>query len=567
MSRITKLFPVFIILSTLCLFFAAPAHAAGDVITGVEILGAKNLNVEVVKLALTVKAGDTVTRETVEENLRRVYNLGYFNDVGANLEKDGKAKKLVFHVIENPIVKEIDIVGSTAVSKEEILNTMQSKPGMVYSVPILNADFKRIQKLFDTKGFILNRVADLKFDGEKATIYVEESRIESIRVVGNTRTREHVVRRELRGVHVGDLYNDKRVSRSLQRIFNLGYFAEVKPRYEPGSEAGKVAFIVEVKEQKTGTATIGGGYSSANGFVGIAEVSQKNWRGRGQTLHFKFEWGGIRTYELGFMEPYLRGKNLSFGTNLYNTRVTQRYYQAGAPTEYNEERKGFDVTLGKKYGEFVSSALTFRDEDVKLTDTANLLALPGIPATRLRAGKYQTLAYMIGRDTRDNVFNPTRGSYHALNVDTTGGFLRGEDAFNKQKATLRNYMKVTERDVLATRLMAGSINVTEGSLPLYEEYGAGGVYSLRGYEWREFLGEKTLILNVEMRHRLSKNFEGVLFMDYGDAWGGQGATKFDGKAGYGIGLNFNTPIGPIRLDYGKGEDRGGKSYFSMGRMF
>lgn len=562
-----KFTQAFIILSTLLLASVA-AHAAGDAITGVEIRGARNLNTEVVKLALTVKGGDTADRALVEENLRRIYNLGYFSDVGANLEKDGRGKKLVFHVVENPIIKEIEVVGSTAVGHGEILNALQTKPGMVYSVPILNADFKRVQKLFDTKGFILNRVADLKFDGEKATIYVEETRIEGIRVVGNTRTREHVVRRELRGVRIGDMYNDKRVSRSLQKIFNLGYFAEVKPRYEHGSEPGKVVFIVEVKEQKTGTATIGGGYSSANGFVGIAEVSQKNWQGRGQTLHFKFEWGGIRTYELGFVEPYLRGKNLSFGTNLYNTRVTQRYYQAGAPTEYNEERKGVDVTLGKKYGEFVSSALTFRDEDIKLTDTATLLAVPGINAARLRAGKYQTLAYMIGRDTRDNVFNPTRGSFHAVNLDTTGGFLRGQDAFTKQKGTMRNYMKIAERDVLATRVMAGSINVTEGSLPLYEEYGAGGVYSLRGYEWREFLGEKTLILNVELRHRISKNFEGVLFFDHGDAWGGQGVRqKFDGKSGYGFGLNFNTPIGPIRLDYGKGEDRGGKSYFSMGRMF
>jgi len=544
-------------------------------ISAIDVTGCHSVNPSVVMLSLTMKPGDEISEALIEENMKRVFNLGYFTqDIGVDVFDHKDGKKVIFKVTENPVVQKIKVKGNTLISEDKIIRAMQTKAGQVFNTASVGSDVRSIQRIFDEAGYVMNRVRDVQFDGETLTILVEENRIEKIKVLGNDKTRERVILRELK-FKEGEVYDDKKVSKSLQKIFNLGYFSEVKPRCEAGSEPGKVEFIIEVKEQKTGTITIGGGYSSANGFVGIFEVAQKNWRGKGQTVNAKFEFGGTRTYEAGFLEPWFNGKRLSVGGNVYNTRTTQKYYRTNLnPIDYTETRKGFDLSVGKPFSEIVEGSITFRDENVSLTDADTIRQ--ALNNNYVREGHYQTLSGYLGRDTRNNVFDPSRGTFHAINIDSTGGFLRGPDSFSKYRLTLRKYQSLKENDnknVIALRLQGGMINLNDGTLPLYEEYGVSGVYTVRGYEWREFIGKKMLVGNLEFRHKITKNFEGCLFYDIGDAWDSDSLaasnvkSDYDLKRGYGIGFNFTTPIGPIRIDYGKGKDRSGKAYFSMGRMF
>ncbi|HBC74465.1 MAG: hypothetical protein A2008_00180 [Candidatus Wallbacteria bacterium GWC2_49_35] len=538
----------------------------------IEVAGAKNVNPSIVLLSLTMKAGSDLTEALIDENMKRVFNIGYFTqDIGVDVLSVKDGKKVIFKVVENPLIKSIKIKGNTLVDNDKILKAMQNKAGQVFNSALVSTDVQSVQKIFDEAGYTINNVYNVQFDGEVLTLFVQENIIESVKVVGNDKTKDYVILRELK-FKTGEVYDDKKITRSLQKIQNLGFFSEIRPRCEPGTAPGKVDFIVEVKEQKTGTITIGGGYSSANGFVGIFEIAQKNWRGKGQTLNARLEFGGTRTYEFGFVEPWFRNKRLSLGGNVYNTRTTQKFYQPNKPvTDYTESRKGFNLSLGKPFSEIVEGSLTFRDENVSLTDANDIQNV--LTQNYIREGHYQTISAYLGRDTRDNVFNPRRGTFNAVNLDSTGGFLIGPDSFAKQRLTLRKYQAVNSRGVIAGRLTGGTINLTSGTLPLYEEYGVGGVYTIRGYEWREFIGKKMMVGNVEYRHKLHKNFEGYLFYDFGDAWDSDSllstntASEYKLKKGYGVGFNFITPIGPIRIDYGKGEDRTGKAYFSMDRMF
>lgn len=550
---------------------AVPESRLGKVVE-IEVTGAKNVNPSIVLLSLTMKAGSDLTEALIDENMKRVFNIGYFTqDIGVDVLSVKDGKKVIFKVVENPLIKSIKIKGNTLVDNDKILKAMQNKAGQVFNSALVSTDVQSVQKIFDEAGYTINNVYNVQFDGEVLTLFVQENIIESVKVVGNDKTKDYVILRELK-FKTGEVYDDKKITRSLQKIQNLGFFSEIRPRCEPGTAPGKVDFIVEVKEQKTGTITIGGGYSSANGFVGIFEIAQKNWRGKGQTLNARLEFGGTRTYEFGFVEPWFRNKRLSLGGNVYNTRTTQKFYQPNKPvTDYTESRKGFNLSLGKPFSEIVEGSLTFRDENVSLTDANSIQNV--LNQNYIREGHYQTLSAYLGRDTRDNVFNPRRGTFNAINLDSTGGFLIGPDSFAKQRLTLRKYQAVNSRGVIAGRLTGGTINLTSGTLPLYEEYGVGGVYTIRGYEWREFIGKKMMVGNVEYRHKLHKNFEGYLFYDFGDAWDSDSListntkSEYKLKKGYGVGFNFITPIGPIRIDYGKGEDRSGKAYFSMDRMF
>ncbi len=544
-------------------------------IAEVVVTGNKKVNSSIIMLSLTMKAGDELTESLIDENMKRVYNIGYFTqDIGVDVASVTNGKKVIIKVTENPVVQKIKLNGNNLVGNDKILKAMQTKEGQVFNHVLIGSDVKSIQKVFDEAGYVMNRIRDVQFDGETLTIFIEENRIEHIKIVGNDKTRERVILRELR-FKEGEIYDDKKVTKSLQKIFNLGFFSEVKPRCEAGSEPGKIDFIIDVKEQKTGTVTIGGGYSSANGLVGIFEVAQKNWRGKGQTINAKFEFGGMRTYEFGFLEPWFRNKHLSIGANIYNSRLTQKFYQPNkSAVDYTEARNGFNVSLGKPFSEILEGSLTFRDENVKLTDADTIKTT--LNNSYIREGHYQTLSGYLGRDTRDNNFNPRMGTFNAINIDTTGGAFKGPDSFTKYRLTLRKYHAISERDVIAGRIMGGTTNLTKGTLPLYEEYGVGGVYTVRGYEWREFIGKKMLVGNFEFRHKFTKNFESYLFYDMGDAWdsdslnsivAGSASNNYNLKKGYGLGVNFITPIGPIRLDYGKGQDRSGKAYFSMDRMF
>jgi outer membrane protein insertion porin family len=461
---------------------------------------------------------------------------------------------------------------------------MKSQKDRVFNIPVLNADVKRIGELYAEQGYTFSGVTnmDVQEQGEIIKIDITEGKLEDVKIEGKHRTKDYVILKQL-DVKKGEIFNSTKVMKSFQKIFNLGFFETVKPKYDKGViNPSDVILTIQIKEQKTGTASLGGGYSSANGFVGYLEVSQNNFRGRAQKLKVKLEMGGITTYELGFYDPYFR-KNTSLGLSVYKTDIEREYISGGRVIGlYEERRAGFTLSTGHPVGDRTRLSFKFRDEDIEVEPHPNFYTVDKTTADLLAATSdhIQVFSGTLTKDTRNNYLNPNAGRLDSLTVSTTGGLFRGKNQYTKYVGKLQRYYGTSKRAVMAFRLITGFTSVSgDDQLPVYEEYNVGGANTLRGYRTNEFSGRKTLLLNTEYRHAFNKNFTGVLFVDGGDAWGIDPALKtvlspsrddFDVKWTAGVGIRFHSPVGPIRLDYGKpisDSDNSGESYFSMGSLF
>ncbi|MDD5090306.1 MAG: BamA/TamA family outer membrane protein [Candidatus Wallbacteria bacterium] len=537
---------------------------ADNSISKIGVTGNRLVDKDVILMAAKAKAGDELAEDLVQDNMKLIYELGYFSNVGAEIEEFENGKYLIFKVRENSVVKDIEITGNRVLSLSEIKAVIKTKPGSIFNIPVFNDDVRKINDLYKDRGLALSQVADVKIESEGGTvkIVIVEGTIEEIRVEGNDTTQEWVVLREF-VIKPGEVYNADKVRRSLQQIFNLGFFETVKPSHLKGKDPDNVILVVSVKEQRTGTASFGGGYSSSNGFVGFIQVSKKNFQGRGQTVNVKTEFGGVTNYEIGFFEPWFRHKPISLGVNFYNTKVNRELYDINGNyvNEYDERRTGGDITLGKKLAYFTTGAITFRQEKIDITPDT-------IAGLSLEDDEMQSLSYNLTRDSRDNVFQPTFGAYDNMMVTKTGGFLKGRNSFTRYRGTLRRYYEFMPKNVFACRLIYGLIDLSSGDVPDYEEFGLGGSGTLRGYKNREYTGRELLVANFEVRHIFSDKMTGILFFDTGDV-NKTVENRFNlDKQGVGIGISVRSPIGPIRLDYGKGNNgRGGRTYFTMSETF
>lgn len=580
---------VVLIISLLGIFLTSGAAFAKkavttNVIRKLEIAGNSVIVSEKVLLAVKLKPGDLYTKEAIQEDVNNIYMLGYFADVGAEIEDFENGKKVIFKVIENSTIRRVKIKGNTVLSDEEIKKIMKSQEGRVFNIPVLNADVKRIGELYAEQGYTFSGVTnlDVQEQGEVIKIDITEGKLEEVKINGKHRTKDYVILKQL-DLKKGDIFNSTKVMKSFQKIFNLGFFETVKPKYSKGTKnPADVVLTIQIKEQKTGTASLGGGYSSANGFVGYLEVSQNNFRGRAQKVKVKVELGGITTYELGFFDPYFR-KNTSLGLSLYKTEIEREYISSGSVVGlYDENRTGYTISTGHPIGDRTRLSFKFRDEDIEIQSQPAFFVADNATATLLDATSdhIQVFSGTVTKDTRNNYLNPSAGRMDSLTVSTTGGMLRGKNQYTKYVGKMQRYWGLNKRGVMAVRMISGFTSVSgDDQLPVYEEYNVGGANTLRGYRTNEFTGRKMLLFNSEYRHSFNKNFTGVLFVDGGDAWGIDPALKtslpatrddFDVKWTAGVGIRFHSPVGPIRLDYGKplsDSDNDGESYFSMGSLF
>ena len=547
-------------------------------ITAIVVEGNENISKDLIISQITSNLGDVFSKESIEKDVKAIYELGYFKDVRVKLESFREGYKVVFVVVENLAVKEINITGNTVVSKEEMREVMILQEGQIFSQKILKNDLTRISQLYKDRGYLLINIKDINFDEEgKLWINISEGRLEKIVIEGNDKTKEKVITREI-NIKPGDLFDFEKVKKSLQKIYNLGYFEDVTMKLEPGSEEDVVVLVIKVIEKNTGKFGIGAGYNSEEGLMGFASIEEMNLFGGGQKVGAKLELGGRTTYKVSFLEPWLANTPTSLGFDVYDTTTNQEDKEGEEViAEYDEIKLGGRLIFGRKISDSINLGLELKTERVNYDLISG--ALPEDTNEGLTNSLMPTFTY----DTRDNVFDPTSGWYSSLSIEKAGGFLRGDYNFTKYNLTLRTYLstdffkdifniggfkKITDnlsKGVLAFRAMGG---MADTNLPSFAEYQVGGMNTIRGYDSGEFSGDKSLVFNAEYRFPLAENFQAVLFVDWGQAWDIEESIDIaDLKFGRGVGVRFDTPIGPIRLDYGINEEGIGKTYFSIGHTF
>ena len=546
------------------------AAQVGKTIVEINFSGASAATEPTARAALAMHVGDAVSEAGLVKDRDAVYATGYFYDLYPTFEQVPEGVVLTYNVLENPVLKEVKIEGNTVETTESLMDLVTVKNGELLNSRTLQENVQAIQEKYRADGYILAKITDLNIaqDGT-LTIKISEGVLEDYKVKGNKKTKDYVILREMRQ-KTGEPFNANLARRSMQRVYNLGFFEDVNVKMNPGVEPNAVVMEIDVKEKRTGSFGIGAGYSSSDGMVGMVSVSDTNFRGMGDTISISYEMSGddtdARGYTFMYRRPWLDKKETAGTLRVYNRTYEYDDYDENGNHKESFMRKysGGEFTLSRPMSEYSTNFVTLRnrkDKYVKHTETGNAGNRSGNTAwLSSNFGTTRSVTFEHVTDTRDNVYEPTMGARASLSAEFAGF---GGD-FRYQKYTLgdTHYLKAGRSQVFVLR---GQYGFTTGSLSEYSQFRMGGQDTIRGYREDQFRGTRMALASLEYRFPIVSKVTGALFTDYGGAWSdGFMPEKLHGSIGVGLGLN--TPIGPLRLDYGRGS-QGGRVHFRVGGTF
>lgn len=460
-------------------------------------------------------------------------------------------------------------------------------------------DVAAIQDLYFEKGYLSAQIRSESIYNESTgrvdlSYSITENElnyVERVIIQGNTRTKDIVIRRELRA-YPGESFSGAKLKRSKERLYNLGFFEDVRFDTEPGNLPNSRNLIVTVKEQKTGEFSFGGGYSSIDAVVGFAQIRQKNfdWRnwktftGAGQDFGLRVELGGVRqNAELSFTEPWVFGYPYSFGFDVYRTQFSR---SGSAGYFFDQKKTGFDLRLGKEFTEYDKALLMYKFEQVKISDIPDEAS----QALKDELGTNDTssVALTLTHDERDNIYNPSTGYLLTGTGELAGGPLGGDKDFTKLYGLASKYFSHWEQNVLELKARAGIAGAFDDTkrVPIYERYFAGGANTIRGYRERRIGprdsgngepigGEAYFVGNIEETFPIYPDLiKGAVFFDTGNVYNETSDFGTGGLfSGIGVGVRIKTPIGPVKIDTGyplddiSGEKKSLRFYFNISQGF
>ena len=496
-------------------------------------------------------------------------------------------------------VGKVAVQGDLLKPAEEILALTRLKPGDVFSREKLRHDVTAINDLYADQGYAYVNVAplsnlnpeeqtiDLKYDIEKGL----QVHINRIRIAGNTKTRDKVIRREMKLVE-GDLYSASGLKKSRRRINNLGFFEDVKVTTGKGTDEGEMNVDVDVKEKPTGTFSLGFGYSSVDKFIAQGSITQANFLGRGLKLNLSGALGGTSTtYQVGLLEPYFLDKNLSLGGDLYRT---DREWN-----DFSKKTTGGDVKLGFPVAEDTRAFFIYRYENKDIYDVAQ--GASDLIKDQEGRSTLSSLHASLTQDTTDYRLDPSTGGVSEVAVEFAG--LGGTERFARYTADHRHFWPFKWGTVFSLHGQVGYVQQIGGKeIPIDERFYLGGIRTMRGFKSREVGprvlqttdvidpvtgevtattsdfeftgGTKEAYFNFEYTFPLVKDLglKGVLFFDTGNAWNEDEDYFSNMRYSVGGGIRWFSPMGPLRLEWGYNLDprefeEPSQVEFSIGNFF
>lgn len=424
--------------------------------------------------------------------------------------------------------------------------------------------------------------------------------VNKIRISGNTKTKEKVIRREL-FVRPGDTFSRDMLIRSQREVFVLNYFSDVKPDVQPLDEE-KVDVSLEVVEKSTDTANMSAGWSERDKLIGSIGVSMNNFLGNGQRLSFDWNFGrSFRSFQLSFTEPWLFDTPTLAGISVFDTKRSRRY----SYDLYGYRSTGGSLRLGRRLrwpDDFFRTDWIYRLQSIEFSDFREDLAALTSAERRARGLEdrpltQSSITHIFSRNSLNRPEFPTAGSQVSLTSDLAGGPLQGNVGYHKHQLQADWFFPTFGPFVLFTSFHAGYLDgLKENSRIPYTEYffmGGSGLSSnsiaLRGYDDplttsndRYSLGGKAMLkYTAELRVPIAPNptVFGLIFAEAGNTW--PELTRldpYDLRRSVGIGARLFMPLlGVIGFDYGYGYDhidaatgkRKGqwKPHFIFGRSF
>lgn len=471
----------------------------------------------------------------------------------------------------------VDFGGDLLFPKEELQNDIGLKTDEVFAVSRRNADIQRLTEKYQDLGYaFVNVIPKMNIHDDSLSIDMEYEfekghlvHFGEINILGNTKTYDKVIRRELRIVE-GELYNGTRLRLSKENVERLGYFAPGETTFNTVSPKDKDDVLnveVTVKERSTGTITLGAGYGSVQGFFFTTQISEINLLGRGQNLSLSAQYAldeRQKSFNLGFTEPYTYDTLWTTGFDLYSVKYT-------IPGRYTPSKLGFDVRLGHPIFDYTNAYITYKQEGIQVLD-----ANPAIPQGALRAdsGVISSISWSVIRDKRNNRFETSSGNYQSAVLETAG--LGGDMKFIKLVMNNRIYVRLIGNLVLKNSTELGQITGFGGvPIPPSQKFFLGGANNMKGYN-NFMLGPQTTdqfgniipsggnleafsLFELEYPIIRDAGIKAVLFFDAGNTWdhfpSGDLNDPFVIRTDVGFGFRWFSPIGPLRFEWGFPLDR------------
>ncbi|MBF0528007.1 MAG: outer membrane protein assembly factor BamA [Deltaproteobacteria bacterium] len=528
-----------------------------------------------------------ILKDDVTRLMSFYLNNGYIKakvgDPDTIIEDDGLI--LRFPIEEGPQFKvgKVSIEGDLIFPEETVLQKLKITKEEVYNQDVARKDLKTVKEMYADEGYAYNLVTPkMKEHPENQTVdvafFVEKKNLvsfERIDIVGNDKTQDKVIRRELKIVE-GEQFSGNNMRQSLAALNRLGYFEDVQLNTADGSSEDKMNIKVELKERPTGAFSVGAGYSSYNSVFGLIRISQDNLWGTGRKLTLQGSMGAkADEYILSYTDPWLFDMPLMGGFDVFYKTDTFSYY--------SKSTTGAALRAGFPLFEEVRLSARYLYQKIKIYDidpaAAQLIQdMQGWSTS-------SSVSAQLRRDTRDRLFNPTSGSDNSLTVSQTGGILGGTLHYTEYVADSGWFIPTFwEGWTVFLRGKAGElVQNKKNGLPIYEKYYLGGMNSIRGYNnWSiaptdpttgdTIGGTKMIQFNAELIFPLIKEagMMGVVFYDMGDAYDKWSLSNL--RRSYGGGIRYYSPMGPLRLEYGAPLDRkqgdpSGRWEFAVGTFF
>jgi outer membrane protein insertion porin family len=580
--------------------------------------------------AIRTRAGQATTRSQLQTDVNAIFALGRFASVNVVPEDTPLGVRITFDVQPNPVLREVAVnavpedATKRVVPQQVVDNIFSNQYGKILNLNDLQAGIQELNKWYKENGYDLAQVIDaskVTTDG-RVTLVVAEGVIEDLRVrfinkEGQTtneqgeqirgRTRDFIITREVQLAR-GDVFNRRTAERDLRRVFGLGIFDDVRLSFAPGTDPRKVVVVVDVIEKNTGSIAAGAGISSASGLFGSVSYQQQNLGGNNQTLGAELQLGQRELlFDVRFTDPWIAGDpyRTSYTVNGFRRRSISLIFDGGPidvrlPDRNNPLlpgdrprvlRTGGGISFTRPLSrdvfapaEWVASLglqyqrVSIRDNDGDLSprdQLGNNLSFSG-------TGKDDLLTVQLGavRDRRNDLLRPTSGSLVRLGVEQSIPVGEGSILLTRLRGSYSYYIPVSFTNftpgpqALAFNLQGGTVL---GDLPPYEAFSLGGSTSVRGYDEGDVGSGRSFIqATAEYRFPLFSVIGGALFVDFASDLGSgsnvpgnpAGVRGKPGNGlGFGLGVRVQSPLGPIRVDYGFNDDGSSRLHFGIGERF